>query len=48
LFCPVDESSPADQDAAETDEAVVDVQAPFPTHGEAADWCSSAKIYSTT
>jgi hypothetical protein len=34
---PVDQSTPADQDAGEVDETVVDVQASFPPHGEAAE-----------
>jgi hypothetical protein len=37
LFGPVDQSPPADQDAGEAHEAVVDVQASFPTHGEPAE-----------
>ena len=37
LISPVDQAAPADQDAGEADEAVVDVQASFPAHGEAAE-----------
>jgi hypothetical protein len=34
---PVDQAAPADQDAGEADEAVVDVQASFPAHGESSE-----------
>ena len=37
LAGPVDQASPADQDAGEADEAVVDVESAFPAHGESAE-----------
>jgi alkanesulfonate monooxygenase SsuD/methylene tetrahydromethanopterin reductase-like flavin-dependent oxidoreductase (luciferase family) len=44
----VNQSSPAYERAGEADEAVADIEAALPAHGRRRNWCSRAKVCSTT